>query len=286
MSSTVVPIVPSSSATGGNTKTPVARSKSQISPSKNWVFTFNNYTKEHISSIVPLFNEKCNKYIFQEERGEQGTPHLQGYCSFKTKLRPLSLGLPSSIHWEKRKGTEVEAIEYCRKTETRVGEVYTNIRFPKPIKIITHLYKYQEKLNKILTEEPDDRTIYWIYEKEGNVGKSAFCKYLAVKHNALILSGKASDMKYGIVSYTENNEGITPEIIVIDCPRTNLNYLSYTGIEEIKNGLFFNSKYESKMFIMNSPHLIIFANEEPEKHNISMDRWKVFEIIDKDLIPV
>ena len=39
-------------------------------------------------------------YAFQEETGEQGTPHLQGIISLKKKMRDTEFNLPSKIHWE------------------------------------------------------------------------------------------------------------------------------------------------------------------------------------------
>uniref|UniRef100_UPI004049B2EE hypothetical protein n=7 Tax=Pseudomonadati TaxID=3379134 RepID=UPI004049B2EE len=63
-----------------------------------------------------------------------------------------------------------------------------------------------------------------------------------------------------------------------DIPRSQLDYLSYTGIEEVKNGCFFSSKYESEMVLYNSPHIIVFANEEPTYHKLSSDRWNVVDL--------
>ncbi|GAC77771.1 replication protein [uncultured marine virus] len=73
----IVPRVPEKS---GNTR--------QISPSKHWVFTCNNYTKENIELICN--DSSIKRYSFQEEVGDSGTPHLQGYLEFITKRRPLN----------------------------------------------------------------------------------------------------------------------------------------------------------------------------------------------------
>ncbi|GAC77799.1 replication protein, partial [uncultured marine virus] len=88
----------------------------QISPAKRWCFTLNNYTDTDISSIVPIFDEKCKIVIIGKEIGEENeTPHLQGYLEFHTKLRPLSLGLNSKIHYEKARGNMMQNVEYCKK---------------------------------------------------------------------------------------------------------------------------------------------------------------------------
>ena len=67
-------------------------------------------------------------------------------------------------------------------------------------------------------------------------------------------------------------------VIVIDVPRDNGNTVSYKAIEQIKNGMICNTKYETGMKLFNSPHIIIFANMPPEEHKLSADRWKIFEI--------
>jgi hypothetical protein len=84
-------------------------------------------------------------------------------------------------------------------------------------------------------------------------------------------------MKYGIVKYIEKH-GFAPTSVIIDIPRSRLDYVSYTAIEEIKNGCFFSTKYESDMVVFNSPHIICFANAYPETSQMSADRWKIYEI--------
>lgn len=50
-----------------------------MSLAKNWVFTLNNYLIDDVDRIKELVSEKkANYVVFQEEQGEEGTPHLQG----------------------------------------------------------------------------------------------------------------------------------------------------------------------------------------------------------------
>lgn len=254
-----------SSGKSGNTK--------QISPALWWCFTWNNYEKSDISSI--LKSNLIDKYIFQEEIGENGTPHLQGTIKFYRKQRPKT-HFDNRIHWEKCKHIQ-KSIDYCCKSDTRVGKVYTNIEMKEPIETLTDLSEWQTKLRDRLIGKPNPRSIYWIWDSKGNTGKSSFAKYLCVNHDALILSGKGNDMKFGVIEYMKKHVN-GPKIIIIDIPRSNLDYVSYTGIEEIKNGCFFSSKYEGSMCVFNNPHIICFANELPNTSKMSSDRWKIMEI--------
>ncbi|MGN5493399.1 hypothetical protein, partial [Campylobacter coli] len=62
-------------------------------------------------------------------------------------------------------------------------------------------------------EEPDDRSIYWIYDTVGNMGKSVFCKWAAVKLGATVLNnGSFSDIAFSLPD--------SPKIVLFDLPRT------------------------------------------------------------------
>ena len=120
---------------------------------------------------VSIFNLKSKLYIIGDAVGECGTPHLQGYVEFKSKLRPLGLFEFKRIHWEKSKGSKEENITYCSKQN-----VIASLGLPKPIKVLDKLYKWQSDIENIALTEPDDRTIYWYWEDRGNIGKSSFIK--------------------------------------------------------------------------------------------------------------
>lgn len=96
-----------------------------------WCFTLNNYTKKDIETI----REMSGTVIMQEEKGENGTPHLQGVIRFKdaksfTSMRKLGNDLSQMWHIEPCKNWHA-SINYCTKEATRVGEtiVRHNKRF-------------------------------------------------------------------------------------------------------------------------------------------------------------
>lgn len=260
-----------SSEGGGNTITPPSSSKFQISPAIRWCFTLNNYENIDISSIVLCFSNNCKVAIVGKEIGESGTPHLQGYCEFKKKCRPKGL-LTDRIHWEKAKGNRDANINYCSKE----NNVIYSIGIPKPIKIIENLYDWQKDIEKITLQEPDDRKIYWYWDAIGNIGKSAFIKYMIVKHNILFCSGgKHSDIMNLVFNQNMND----CNCVIFDIPRANRGHISYASLESIKNGMVCNTKYETGVKIFNSPHLFVFANFPPDdKDQLSDDRWVITEL--------
>lgn len=267
-----------SSGEGGNTKPPPP----QESPKKRWCLTLNNYTNLEYDNIFSfLSSNSSNKFIIGKECGESGTPHLQIYVNFKNKTRFTAIKkICSRFHIETARGSDIENATYCSKDGDFIVQ---NLKIPKPLKLLdeSKLYNFQKIILDIIKDEPDDRSIYW-FKGSGNVGKTSFCKLLCAKYDAIMLGGKSADMKNGIVEYQKCN-GYTPDLILINLPRSfNNDYLSFTGIEEVKDMCFYSGKYEGGMVLGNCPHIIIFSNQLPNLQELSNDRWNIYDIDDNE----
>lgn len=262
----------------GNTHPPKARMKEV----KKYCFTYNNYDHNILDKLNNTLNTLGN-YIYGFEVGQCGTPHLQGYINLKNKKTLLSLknhiGI-DAIHYEKCKGSEKDNINYCKKD----GKYISNFVAMPYIENIDNLYPWEEKINNILNQPPDNRTLTYIFEYEGCKGKTTYQKYVFSHFKkVVVLSGKSSDMKNGIINYLENNNYL-PEIVLINIPRESFNFVSWTGIEEIKDMFFYSGKYEGGMICGKCPHVIIFANEPPPLKKVSQDRWIIYELVNNNAI--
>lgn len=87
--------------------------------SKHWCFTLNNYTLEEYNTFTLCEKEYLvmGKELSEpnEETGER-TPHLQGYIVFVNRKRLAGVKKVSpKAHWEIKRGTPLEASEYCKK---------------------------------------------------------------------------------------------------------------------------------------------------------------------------
>lgn len=83
----------------------------------NWCFTLNNPE----SNELPRY-DNLKFCVWQRERGEQGTEHLQGYAEFKTQHRLAACKKwLHRAHWEVRRGSAEQAKQYCEKEESRVA---------------------------------------------------------------------------------------------------------------------------------------------------------------------
>lgn len=81
--------------------------------SRSWCYTINNFTEEDRNGLRAL---KCSYNVFGYERGDEGTPHLQGYVQLATQktLSAMKKIMPRA-HLEIRKGTIDQAVDYCKK---------------------------------------------------------------------------------------------------------------------------------------------------------------------------
>lgn len=260
----------------GNTKTTDSTKNVRA---RKYIFVLNNYSDTETQDIEQFLTQKATKWIFGFEIcPSTGTPHLQGYMEFKSARSFDSLKrFCSRWHLQKARGSLEENYDYSSKDG--------NYRYGgfRPEKIawtccIEHLYPWQEKIIEIVKSEADDRTIHWFWEPNGCAGKTKLQKHIVCNFpNVLALGGKAADMKNGVVEYKKNT-GELPDVILINIPRTNLEYLSYQGMEEVKDMLFYSGKYEGGMICGPCPHLICFANEPPFREKVSLDRWKIEKI--------
>lgn len=239
---------------------------------RKFCWTLNNYTESDWDTMAQRFEDLGAEYIYGKEVGENGTPHLQGYAEFKNP-REFSVlkALCNRAHWEVAKGNTKQNIDYCSKD----GEFKTNFKMPEKPKFKIADYKWQtELINELTTTEPNDRTIIWYTDKKGGAGKSTVCRQLIIQYGALLLNGKDADCKYAVAKYwLEHEKDAKMPILIFDFARTQENYICYQAIEDLKNGQFFNTKYESTMVIYNWPHIVCFSNFEPNFSALSADRW-------------
>jgi len=89
--------------------------------SRNWCFTVNNPADTDYPESWQL--DYVKNMIYQVEIGENGTLHLQGYLELKNprNLTWLKRQMHSTAHFERRKGTRSQAVDYCAKEESRLA---------------------------------------------------------------------------------------------------------------------------------------------------------------------
>lgn len=263
-------------------------SSEQASPAKVfktrcWFFTLNNptVTAEQIKQFFGGLNAR--RYVFQLERGEAGTLHFQGCVQFKQVQAAEQLNEFAAGCWQKLHNPK-KAFVYCSKTETRVGGPW-GLGIPEVIEVFRDLYPWQTTIRDECSKKPCRRTVNWIWDPEGNSGKTEFCRYMFVDHDAVIISaGKAADMKHAVCAALDERPSM--KVVLVSLPRDSPT-LHFGTVEAIKDGMVFSTKYESNMCVFNPPHLYILSNELPMDFSaLTRDRWNVRKIVGRKLEPV
>jgi len=260
-----------------------------------WSFTFNetegNKLPCHTAVVAALKKWGATKWIFQMEKGSTtGRRHYQGSMKLSVKKRKSWILNNSPVGKEglslSPTVNETGSFTYCMKEDTRVSGPWCDhvLYLKKDLACMQHPFPWQQKITEMVAAEPDDRTIHWIWEADGNVGKSKLVKWLDVMGMAVAVPfGTANQLKTNLI-----HEGPS-RAYLLDFPRTRGKEEAieaiYSTIEALKNGFLKSAMYGKKLrLVMEPPHVFVFSNTPPDQRALSRDRWVVKKVVDKELI--
>lgn len=132
---------------------------------------------------------------------------------------------------------------------------------------------WQREFIERIEHEPDDRSVMFYVDPEGNNGKSWICRYLKQKYPEkvqILRIGKKADLAYSLDP--------RKSIILFDIPRRGMEYLQYQILEEIKDGEVYSPKYDSQSKVFGRCHVVVFCNEYPDLTAMTTDRYKITKI--------
>lgn len=163
---------------------------------RNFVFTINNWTEQNEYELMAI---PCEYIVWGYEVGESGTPHMQGYCELETQqyFTRVKEWIPTA-HIEPRRGTQTQAIKYCKKDglwveygvpkqqgrRTDLNELMTDIKNKTPTIDIMELHpelyaknmrfceKYATLVEREETKEFRTVSTTVLWSEEGGVGKT------------------------------------------------------------------------------------------------------------------
>ena len=269
----------------------------KIMRTKRWCLTVHGGTEEQLKKLKDYFEtDKVLLAVVAFETGAHSIhPHWQCYYELKECISQMKFWreiLGDNFHLEAARGTQKHNLDYCYAVNNKPYEIGL-IRYskghevpvgyiPDEANFITNFKprSFQQQIIDICDAPPDERTIYWFYEEEGATGKSVLTRYLHVFYGAVVLTGRATDMKCALARVREIAHK-DPTVVLVDLARVQkANTIDTVScIEQIKNKIFFSGKYESTMIhSRTTPTVIIFSNRPPDPEIFSQDRWSVWYI--------
>lgn len=243
---------------------------------RNVCFTINNPTDADKAKMI--INEDITYLIFGEEVGEEGTPHFQGYCEFSKQfgLKKIKTLLGDRAHIEARKGSQKQAIDYCKKDGKfiELGELkeqgkrndLTGLKHQvtegkSQIEVISHCENFQqiryvEKLfeYKPLSPEYKKREVYWFWGPTSTgKTKAAYDLVKERKQDFWVSTLSGSQWFNG---YWGQPIAILDEVRAKDYP--------YGGMLRILDGYEVRMPYKGGFCIWNPDVVIITSPVKPE----------------------
>lgn len=243
--------------------------------------------------IVEFLSSICKKWCFQLECGEEtGGYHFQGRLSLKVKERENGIVARFNHEfingWGRLSITSKENFGnmfYVMKEDTRVKGPWSDEK-DAPLYIPRQVREIEDKLfpwQKYIINSYDvwdNRCINIINNCPGGIGKSCLKSYIVCKRLGLAVPPLTNyqDMCQFICSFPAQR------LYVFDLPRgfqKNKNMLGFwNGIEEIKNGYVFDTRYHGKIMTFDCPNIWIFTNEDTDLSHLTKDKWICWSVRD------
>lgn len=146
---------------------------------------------------------------------------------------------------------------------------------PRPVLRDGELRPWQADLYTRLQGEANDRTVEFIVDRDGGLGKSWFCGYVfsQLPECQLLGPGKRDDLAHAVDERSR--------IFLFNVPRGQMEYLNYGLLEMLKDRMVLSPKYDSQMKILrHTPHVVVFSNEDPDDTKMTEDRYDITHIRD------
>lgn len=134
-----------------------------MSRARNYCFTINNYTEEHLQIFNELSNKNKHNYLcYGLEVGKEGTPHIQGYIQLLNAMTISALqkyiGVGIKFHTEKSNGTLGQNQLYCSKDGNYIewGEPKQKGKRNDLLKLKEQMYSNPQNIEKLIEDSVEN----------------------------------------------------------------------------------------------------------------------------------
>ncbi|ALK03648.1 replication initiator protein [Whitefly associated Guatemala alphasatellite 1] len=135
------------------------------------------------------------------------------------------------------------------------------------------LKPWQFEIERVISRPASTRDIIWVYGSTGGEGKSTYARELLRRGWFYTRGGSVDNVAYQYLDNVDRD-------VVFDIPRDKKDYLQYSLIEMIKDGVIISNKYEPVTAVCSRPrHVVVMSNFLPDFSKISVDRVSVIPCI-------
>lgn len=254
-----------------------------------------------VEDVKKGFRELFKKWTFQLEEGhDTGFLHYQGRGSLYKKLRvgqavALVHKLFPSAHVSPT-SSEVATLGdafYVTKLDTRVLGPWDDREREK---FTPYQYEGMEATllpwQKVVWDSADvrePRIVNCVYDPVGENGKSTIAMLMDLHGRGLDVPpvNDSKELVATVCDILTSKEERDPKCIFVDMPRamdkSKLHGI-YGAIEQIKKGKVYDLRYKYREWWFHAPQVWVFTNIEPDLSLLSRDRWRVWTIVDKQIV--
>lgn len=248
---------------------------------------------------VALFKEflaavDADKYMFQFERPTAGNLHIQAFIHVDVRRRTSTVlnRLMETYHERQQPAPmfhvapcsasgKTALAKYVMKPETRVDGPYADhfIYMGQDLPPTAELYPYQLELVLEATKPPskENRSINWLSDTQGNMGKSTICKYLRHYHQVPTIQFASAWNMMEVISANRHRP-----MYVFDLTRTKPVDVKmddlYSIMEQLKTGNLQKTKGKVESWLQMPARVWVFSNYMPDTSKLTGDRWLIWNI--------
>lgn len=250
--------------------------------------------QEVIDKFYDFCQAEADLFVFQHEKTGQDNNHIQGRINYQKRMRTLAMAKKIATFLEldlkyvhvSPTANSTQNFSYVLKEEGRIAGPYSNkdmdcLCIQDPF-IDKTRFVWQEFILGIWFDKfkkemynPTGRSILFVVDEDGGVGKSTLTKHCAISRQKdvciLPVTGSPAQLTSAII-----DAGPYPYYI-LDMPRVKpvnafVEDIMFV-IEGLQNGLLVNSMYgKYKRLVMPNPQIVIFSNWKLPKC-LSDDRY-------------
>ena len=212
-------------------------------------------------------NHDIHRWIIAKETGRGGYEHWQIRLDTCASFEELKSAFPTAhiekstvwCNYERKEGNFIQSDDTTDIRRCRFGKLRPN----------------QQRIIQQLQRQ-SDRGITVVYDPCGGSGKSFLIRHLFETGRGCYVPPTISSVQ-GIIQYVASGYRGEPYIL-IDIPRsTKWNTQVLEGLEAIKDGLVYDTRYHAQMRDIWGVKVLVTTNTMPNLDALSIDRWQILD---------